>query len=171
MTRVMASDVPVYSEIAHRLEGATFYDCYDVAVADPDASALTHYLRMVAKTPAWVNTLMTLRNRTVAWFGLKHLGHLGDVDAAKPVNAYAVGDRVGIFSIRYLTGDEVILGDTDKHLGVELSVCKTMAHARDHIAVTTVVRNHNALGKIYMGFVAPVHRKIVPAMLRRLASA
>lgn len=170
MGNVIVREVPQQSEIAQRLAGATFYDCYAVATND-NLPVLTHYLAMVGKTPAWVKSLMTLRNRTVALLGLKNLGHLGDVDVNKPVEAYVVGDRIGIFDIRYLTDNEVILGDTDKHLTVQLSLCKTGSDAHSHMALTTVVHNRNLLGRVYMLFVAPVHKKIVPAMLRRLKMA
>ena len=73
------------------------------------------------------------------------------------------GDLVGIFSIVYLSNAEVILCDIDKHLKVEVSVCK----AADKVSVSTVVHTHNTLGRIYMLFVAPLHRRIVPASLRQ----
>jgi hypothetical protein len=33
---------------------------------------------------------------------------------------------------------------------------------------TTIVQTHNMLGRVYMAFVAPMHRRIVPATLARL---
>ncbi|MYN06281.1 DUF2867 domain-containing protein [Pseudoduganella aquatica] len=77
-----------------------------------------------------------------------------------------MGDRVGIFSILYLSDDEVILGDADKHLKVCVSVRK-LSEARSAVAVSTVVHIHNLLGRVYMLFVAPVHKLIVPAVLVR----
>jgi len=161
---IATTQVPPQSEIAKRLPGADFYDCYETAIMPTDESALALYLQVVAATPEWVNTLMALRNRIVQFVGLKNLGHLGDFKAGKPAGDYRVGDRVGIFSIRYLSEHEVILGDADKHLNVEVSVCKL----NDRVAVSTVVHTHNMLGRVYMLFVAPVHRLIVPATLRQL---
>ncbi len=37
------------------------------------------------------------------------------------------------------------------------------------LAVSTVVHIHNALGQAYMAVVTPFHRRIVRAMLQRLA--
>jgi hypothetical protein len=161
---ISATAVPPQSEIAKRLPGADFHDCYETAIGPTDESALALYLRVAATTPAWVNTLMALRNRIVRFVGLKNLGHLGDFKAGKTAGDYRVGDRVGIFSIRYLSEQEVILGDSDKHLNVEVSVCKL----QDRVAVSTVVHTHNMLGRFYMLFVAPIHRRIVPATLRQL---
>ncbi|MET0321555.1 MAG: DUF2867 domain-containing protein [Duganella sp.] len=155
--------VPPDSIIFQRLQGASFYDCYALDIAPSDETALAMYLQVVAHTPGWVNALMALRNRMVQLAGLKNLGHLGDVDPSKPATAYRLGDRVGIFSIVHLSDEEVILTDIDKHLKVELSVRK---HPRK-VSVSTVVHTHNALGRFYMLFVAPLHRRIVPATLRR----
>ncbi|MBI3524076.1 MAG: DUF2867 domain-containing protein [Betaproteobacteria bacterium] len=134
-------------------------------------SALEIYLDVVCRTPAWVNFLMATRNHIVSLFGLKNLGHLGDGTRSKPVSAYRVGDRVGIFSLLSLTDEEIILGDSDKHLDVKVSVCKLNPGARESIAISTVVHIHNLLGRVYMFFVAPVHRLIVPATLARASSA
>jgi len=160
---ITATVIPQQSEIARRLPGADFHDCYTMDTQPNQLSALEAYLKVAAITPGWVNRAMALRNRIVKLVGLKDLGLLNAIDPAKPASAYQVGDRVGIFSIRYLSEQEVILGDADRHLRVELSVCKTQ-HA---VAVSTVVHIHNTLGRIYMFFVAPAHRRIVPATLRK----
>ena len=159
---IATTAIPSHAEIAQHLRGADFHDCYQIQIAPASESALALYLKVVAATPGWVNAMMTLRNRIVRLVGLKNLGALGDTDGGKPASAYRVGDRVGIFSIVYLSEQEVILGDSDKHLNVEVSVCKLV----DAVAVSTVVHTHNALGRVYMLFVTPAHRRIVPATLR-----
>jgi hypothetical protein len=159
---IATTAIPQHTEIAQHLRGADFHDCYQIDIAPTSESALALYLKVVAATPRWVNAMMTMRNRIVQLVGLKNLGALGDTDAAKPASAYSVGDRVGIFSIVYLSEQEVILGDSDKHLNVEVSVCKFA----DRVAVSTVVHTRNLLGRVYMLFVAPAHRRIVPATLR-----
>ncbi|MDF3835790.1 DUF2867 domain-containing protein [Cupriavidus basilensis] len=172
---VTVIDVPASSLLAPSLASADFFDAYRVAVPDARQSALEIYLGIVSRTPAWVTRLMSLRNRVVVLFGLKDLGHLGDIDAGKPASAYRVGDRVGIFSLLALSEREVVLGDADKHLEVKISVCKLeppepAAGGQPAVAVSTVVHNRNALGRVYMLFVAPLHRRIVPATLRTLGA-
>ena len=163
---VLATAVPPHSEIARHLPDSDFHDCYELAIAPTGRTALALYLDVVARTPGWVDRLMALRNRVAGWFGLKNLGHLNGATARRPASEYKLGDRVGIFSILYLSDEEVILGDKDKHLQVRVSVRK-LAGPRSAIAVATVVHIHNLLGRVYMLFVAPVHRRIVPAMLGR----
>jgi hypothetical protein len=159
--------VPPAARISSEIPGSDFHDCYEMPLALEGRSALTLYLKVVARAPRWVESLMELRNRIVALFGLKNLGHLGSLPPLKETEAYRIGDRVGIFTLLSMSDDEVILGDSDKHLDVKVSVCRVMCEAREAIAVTTVVHIHNLLGRIYMAFVAPMHRIIVPAVLKR----
>jgi len=166
---VTAIDVPPSSRISRELHGADFFDSYEMPIAHDGRSALEIYLKIVARTPSWANFLMATRNRVVAVLGLKNLGHLGDLNQTKESAAYRVGDRMGIFSLLSVSDDEIILGDSDKHLDVKVSVCKLAQDGRQSVAVTTVVHIHNLLGRVYMLFVAPVHRLIVPASLVRAA--
>ncbi len=158
---------PAGSQASLRLPGAYYHDCYQVAAPDANASALELYLHVVRQTPAWVNGLMALRNRLVALAGLKDLGHLGGPGTARATDDYRVGDRIGIFSLLHLAPDEVLLGDSDKHLDVVVSVCKAPQGA---VSVTTVVHVHNWLGRLYMLPVTPLHKIIVRAMLKKTAS-
>lgn len=110
----------------------------------------------------------TQQGRTFVW--LKDLGGLRTLDPAKPDSAYLPGDRVGIFTLISNTPNEVLLGDSDKHLDVVLSIYKHRpGQAGDcSIVVTTVVHNHNLLGKMYMLPVTPLHKLIAPAVLSRV---
>ena len=164
--QVSAAAPPPGSQASQRLPGAYFHDCYRIAAPDADASALALYLHVVRHTPRWVNWLMALRNRAVGLFGLKNLGHLGALGVAKQAAEYRVGDRIGIFSLLYLSPEEVLLGDSDKHLDVVLSICKAPQGA---VSVTTVVHVHNWLGRLYMLPVAPLHKIIVRTMLKKTA--
>jgi hypothetical protein len=111
---------------------------------------------------------MSLRNKIVLLFGLKDLGGMGNFDAKKPDTDYLPSDRVGIFTLISNTPNEVLLGDSDKHLNVVLSIYKTNQDGDCSIAVTTVVHTHNLLGKAYMLPVTPLHKIIAPAVLARV---
>lgn len=165
---VRAAPVPLDSEIQRRLAGADFFDSYEVALPPADAacSALELSLQTFLKAPAWVDFLMRVRNRVVGLLGLKNLGALSEVERRKEASAYRVGDRVGIFSLRHLRDNEVILGDSDKHLDVLVAVGKYTRGDTALMSVTTVVHVHNRLGRCYMFLVAPAHKLIAPATLR-----
>lgn len=159
--------VPAQSAIHAHLAGAYFHDCHAVVVPDRDQWALGYFLTALAGTPSWVNALMSLRNKMAQLAGLKNLGGFGEFSLSKPDSAYLPGERVGIFTLISNSPGEALLGDSDKHLDVVLSVCKQCPNADGEacIAVTTVVHVHNLLGRLYMLPVTPLHKLIAPAVL------
>jgi hypothetical protein len=164
---VTAIKVPPASDIAKQLQGAYYFDSYEMPLEHAGRSALEIYLGVISKTPAWVNVLMAIRNRVVLLFGLKNLGHLGDLVRNKTASDYRIGDRIGIFTLLSNTDNEVIMGDADKHLEVKVSIFKLVQNGKESVASTTVVHTHKLLGRAYMLFVAPVHKLVVPAILVR----
>ena len=169
---VRSIGIPPGTAIHAALPGAHFFDAYEVADPHPARTALQTWLDVVARTPRWTQKLMALRNRLVRLVGLKDLGQLHD--AHPPASGHAPSDagsyRVGIFLIRHLSDTEVVLGQDDKHLDVQVSLSKhRRGDAPATLAVSTVVHIHNALGQTYMAVVTPFHRRIVRAMLQRLA--
>lgn len=159
--------VPPATRISAEIPGSWFHDCYLMPLAHGGRTALEIFLATVARSPRWVETMMGLRNRVVRLIGLKDLGHLGTLPPLKEASAYKVGDRIGIFTLLSVTDDEVIVGDDDKHLHVKVSLCKVVRDDREAVAMTTVVHIHNRLGRLYMLFVAPMHRIIAPAVMAR----
>lgn len=170
-TPVQACAVPPDSAIASLLPGAHFHDAWQVAVQHPERTAMEHLMATLAATPPWVDQAMRLRNRVVVWFGLKNLGSLGLAGAPgqRPLPEHP-GERVGIFTLRSRSDDEVLVEDDDKHLHVVLSVRRLPADATQpaRIVLTTVVHLHNLLGRLYMLPVTPMHRLIAPAVLGRV---
>lgn len=174
-TAVRVTRVPAGTAIHAALPGAHFFDAYTVADPHPSASALQTWLDVVARTPRWTQQLMALRNQMVRWVGLKDLGQLHDAhpiaSGASPRDAssYRTGDRVGIFLIRHLSDTEVVMGQDDKHLDVQVSLTKQRTgDGPATVTVSTVVHIHNTMGHAYMAVVTPFHRRIVRAMLHRL---
>jgi Protein of unknown function (DUF2867) len=164
MRRVSVCSPPDDAFISREFNGADFVDCYAIDIAHDRRTALQLYLDIAAKTPRWVNVLMSARNRIARMVGLKNLGTLNEVE---PSRAYRVGDRVGIFRLHHATDNEVVLGDADRHLEVKISAAKFGTGSAMQLKVTTVVHVRNRLGHAYMFFVAPAHRRIVPAVLLR----
>ena len=170
MNRPHATQLPPGSLIAGHIEGAYFHDAWSVRAGEPRLSALGQLLKLMARTPRWVEFSMTLRNRVVARLGLKNLGGFGDFDRSKAEAECQPGERVGIFTLFQITPDEVLMGDRDKHLDVVLSLHRRQEGPDVLLTVTTVVHVHNRLGRIYMLPVTPMHKLIAPATMRTLAS-
>ncbi len=60
--------------------------------------------------------------RRVVW--VENLGGIAQIDPNKKVSDYQAGDHVGIFTLISNSDNEVLLGDSDKHLNVVVSVHK-----------------------------------------------
>ncbi len=163
--------VPAGSLIAQELPESDFADCYQFDDQWPDLNAMQTFLALMARTPGWMNALMAMRNQIVRLFGLKHLGDLSAIAHTKPASAYRLGDRVGIFSLRRVQDDEVIVWDNDKHLHVQVSVLKHQVNGKSKVSLSTVAHIHNRLGRCYMAIVGPVHGIIVPRMLAQVTHA
>lgn len=162
---------PAGSLIEALVAGADFHDAWCVQSHAGGHSALAHFIAAARATPRWVDTCMTMRNRAGRLVGLKDLGRLSTVTADKPAEAYLPGDRISVFSVLQNTFDEALLVDRDSHLDVTLGIHRQPLAGGTcaMVTVTTVVHGHNMLGRLYMLPVRPMHRLIVPAMLRAIA--
>ena len=108
---------------------------------------------------------MAVRNRGLKLLGMKDLGALRAVPSAGTPRP---GERIGIFTLQALCDAAIVLEDDDRHLRVQVAV---QWHGEEMLEVATVVHVHNAFGRLYMQPVAPVHRLIVPHLLRRQVRA
>jgi Protein of unknown function (DUF2867) len=160
---VQAMPLPRSGAIVPYLAGADFADAWCVDVAHPERTALQHFRQALAATPSWVHSLMRLRNRAVSLVGLKQAA-----DWNPPVGDVEVGSRLGIFEVVHLSEDEVIAGDSDKHLRVVVSLQRwpSVAPQPATVSLTTAVHLHNTLGRLYMLPVWPAHKRIAPSVLR-----
>jgi len=167
--RVRRAALPTTGAIAEALPGAHYADAFVVrlAVRRPvSASEATRALLTAA--PAWVDALMRLRDRAVRPLGLKTAG-IGLGTRSLPASL-RLGARAGIFLVRSVAANEVLLGEEDRHLDFLLSVRVKGDVPPQRLVVTTVVRFNGWLGRLYFFFVRPCHSVIVPALLRRAAA-
>jgi hypothetical protein len=166
MANVERVSIPPGSLIAE-VPFTDYADAYRVRVDPerfPDVDAVAR--AFVKTSPSWIATLMRVRDSAVGLIGLKR-----SVDAPPSV-AHDVrigpGDFVGFFRVLSRNDREILAGEDDRHLDFRIS----FLYERDtegngaSVVVTTVVKLHNAFGRAYFVPVAPVHRRIVPAMLR-----
>jgi hypothetical protein len=167
------TQAPVGSEIKRLVDGSYFHDAWSIKAAEPNLDPLSQFLRVAKTTPRWIDAAMGLRNRVVSFLGIKSLGDLSDVNKSKVAGEYKPGDRVGIFTLISQSESEVLLGDSDKHLDVVVSVHRHQSEqsAQAVVMVTTVVKVHNWLGRLYMVPVRPAHRVVARAMVRAVGNA
>ena len=151
--------------------GSYFSDSFSKRIKYNNQTAIDVFLEIATQTPDWVAVLMSMRNSIVSKLGLKNLGGLQDVSGDKLGSDYAVGERVGIFTLVSVTDNEVVLEDCDKHLNVRVSFFVEPEGDTAIIHASTVVHVHNLFGKVYMFFVTPFHKIIVPSTLKGLDPA
>ncbi|MET2830159.1 DUF2867 domain-containing protein [Mesorhizobium shangrilense] len=141
------------------LAGAQFADRY---VLITDGLALTAHgaaEHTLGRAPRWISRLTQLRNLAVRPFGLK--------TGAEP--DMLPESRIGIFPLISQAPGRVVLGLDDRHLDFRMLVeVKDLGAGRQEVAVSTIVKTHNLLGRMYLAVVKPFHRIIVPAMLAQV---
>jgi hypothetical protein len=121
---------------------------------------------LISQQPSWIGWLTNVRDAIVACIGLKTAKHLATLSSE------GKADRIGIFKVYGRSETEIVLGEDDKHLDFRLSVLRTpdlSPTLGGRVTVSTVVHCHNLLGRAYIWVIAPFHRLVVKASLRRAA--
>jgi len=155
--------LPAHSGIHHLYPSVQLADAYTLPLpedASRDPEVLARF--MFAHQPAWISRLMRVRDTIVSWFGLKTGKHLSSLAE------HARTERVGIFKIYSRSDVEIVVGEDDKHLDFRVSVLRSNGPV-PRLTVSTVVHCHNLLGRTYLLVIAPFHRMVVKASLRRAA--
>lgn len=133
-----------------------------------DTFATTNHLNNIEEittlvfktTPKWVQYLLMLRNKLVAFIGLKS-------SIPDDYNeTFVEGGYVSFFKIYHINTDEIILGLDDSHLNFRAIINK-IASDSYNIKVTTLVEYNNLKGKIYMAVVKPFHRLVLMSMVKK----
>jgi Protein of unknown function (DUF2867) len=144
------------------LPGAQFGDAYQTTVKGQSLDPLEAARRAVYGAPNWINILLRIRTILVKPFGLK--------PGESPARDKAGAGNIGMFPILDQQPQRLTLGMNDKHLDFRLLVdVRELGEGRQSVTASTIVKTHNALGRIYLMIVKPFHRVIVPAMLAKVS--
>lgn len=165
--------IPVTCSLEPKTKTAYFADSFSTLVPKSDLSATQLFILTAKRIPAWVDGLMSVRNKLVKWVGLKDMGALSAPQAMSndALNALP-GQYLGPFCVVSARLEEVIVEDNDKHLHVQIALQKIPHSAQhDQVVITTVVHVHKWLGRVYMLLVGPAHKRIAPAVLQQTSTA
>ena len=146
---------PAESAIRDWYTGASLVDSFAVTLppaAPTDIGTLATLL--FADLPLWFTILLAIRNRVVKLFGVKATS---DLEA---------DEHIAFFPVLSRSADEIVLGVDDRHLDFRASVL--LRRADNRLAITTAVRCHNLLGRIYLAVILPFHILVATSLLRRL---
>ena len=155
MNKVKETSLPTTSVYKNYIDRVDYFDAFEIKLVT-NLNAEMLYKGIFATLPLWVKKLMALRNKIVSLFGLK-------VVTDNRERLFEVGKRVGMFQLYYLSEQEVIAGEDDRHLNFRVSVLKE----QERVIVTTLVQYNNGFGKFYMSLIKPFHKLIVQLMMRR----
>ena len=146
---------PTESRISDWYAGARLADSFSVALppqAPADIGTLADLL--FADPPLWFTILLAIRDRVVILFGVKASHDL------------AADDHIAFFPVLSRSADEITIGVDDRHLDFRGSVL--LRRAGRQLVLTTAVRCHNLLGRLYLGAILPFHILVAKSLLSRL---
>jgi hypothetical protein len=169
MSQVIEVPVPVACNLLHALKAVHFCDAFQAPVSKPELGPKDAYRAVFGCAPAWVKALLKIRGMVASMLGLRH-GGVADFQLT-PDARYEIGQRVGMFSIRSIEPNELIVGDNDKHLDFRISIYRSTLNGVEMVTVSTAVEIHNTIGRVYMLVVKPFHRCIARAMVQRAVDA
>ncbi len=141
------------------LPGATFADCFGRFLPEVRLTAEEAARTTLENPPGWISGLMNLRDRIVALAGLKGL------DKSDHDNVPMIGG----FPVVSVSPERVVIGFDDRHLDFRIVIDADRQASGTDIRATTLVRPRNLGGRTYLAMVMPFHKRIVPAMLDRIA--
>jgi hypothetical protein len=162
---VQEIDIPSANLAMLSLPHSDFADAFKCQLPENQPQNIDSVTRAIfLMMPQWIIELLELRNTIVRPLGLKtsiDAVPSNDQDELKP------GTAVGVFEVLDRRLDqEIMLGEDDKHLDYRVSVQLEREEEKCWVVVSTVVKFNNWLGRAYFVPVRPVHKIIVPAMMR-----
>jgi hypothetical protein len=166
-TQVKQVAVPARSAVSTFYESTNLADAFAVQLplgTSSDPEVLWRFV--MSQQPPWIGWLTNVRDTIVSCFGLKTAKQLATLSDEVD------GDRIAFFKVYGKSECEIILGEDDKHLDFRLSVLRTPGSSSSlggQLTVSTVVHCNNLLGRAYLSVIAPFHRQVVTASLRRAA--
>ena len=118
--------------------------------------------------PNWTKALLAIRESIVGWIGLKTAK---GVDMASQLENFSgeKGEAIGLFRVIDRGSGELMVGEADKHLDFWLSFIGKEVEGGFEMKLATAVVFNGWLGRLYFLPVEPLHRLIVPAVLKRMA--
>lgn len=144
------------------LKNANWADAFEVTVAKTFNDARTVATLSFTSLPAWVYHLMAVRNRLAGWVGLK---------AANKEDKSS--NNIGFFPVVEEVQNRIVMGFDDWHLDFRIFVEQQSTHEETTnqatlVRVTTLIKQNNIVGRIYLFLIKPFHKILVPLFLKQI---
>ncbi len=171
---VRAAALPQESLIRLSLSRIDYADAFEARFPSAKAIRIEDVAcAFFSSAPRWVSLLMRLRNRIVSLVGLKSpKGFSPHSEGGAEIRK---GSSFGLFKVLEKTDTEIISGEDDKHLDFRVSMSLTSENSSEtreyRLVLSTVVEMHNLMGRLYFAPVKVFHKRIVPAIIRRMVAS
>ena len=156
--------IPPETTLSSWFANAQLADAYAIrlpAAASSDPAALAS--AALGSLPPGGSAIMFVRDMLVRPFGIKTTPAIAQAGWARH---HAI---IGFFPVLERLGDEIILGEDDRHLDFRISFMVRERGAHRELVWTSVVRTHGFLGNAYLAAVRPFHRLAINLCLTTAA--
>ena len=168
MPNAIPCQLPPESRLRDSLPRMDYLDSFEVPSRTPEQDVVAIYAAALGHLPTVFKHLLVVRSHLVKPLGITGVSY-GDL--ARPIDterSYAVGDKLGRWTLFAKHRDEIITGKDDKHLDFRVSVFRD---ARPRIVLSTAVMTHNVFGRAYLATILPFHRFGVAKLLGDASAA
>ena len=130
---------------------ADYYDSFSKELHNKNAISTDEFVDIAFnQLPSWIIRLLKVRNSIVKPFGLNTNRRITDMKCERNQH-------------------EIIFGMSDKHLTFYVSLwCKVSEANSQTLRITTIVKYHNRLGKLFFFVIRPFHKVIIRSLLERV---
>ena len=160
--------LPPESRLRDSLLRMDYLDSFEVPSQTLEQDLIAIYAAALGHLPRVFKQLLVVRSHLVKPLGIAGVSY-GDL--ARPIDtgrSYAIGDKIGRWTLFAKHRDELITGANDKHLDFRVSVFRD---TRPRIVLSTAVMTHNAFGRAYLATILPFHRFGVAKLLGDASAA
>jgi len=134
-----------------------YADRYSVELPEPMEAPCFCALILQA-APRWLDVLLSMRDSVAGRFGF----NTQERNYGKPV-CLAPGGKFGPLLVQSVSPQQVVCGDSDKHLTFRATFETDPVRAWG--SLTTEVRYNDAVGRAYFAVVKPFHKRVIPALV------
>ena len=163
-------DMPATCAFRRERDGFYHWDSFEVPLNRADLGITQIYLGIFTYPPAWIKWMLVLRTKIVSLFGIGG-PTLARIKGTVRKDKYAIGEKIGLFTLYEQREDEIIAGGDDKRLDFRVSLQKLTDARVTRVVLTTVITTHNFFGKFYLFVILPFHRLGVKSLMSNAVAA
>ena len=168
VSRAAPCSLPASSQLRGSLARIDYIDSYEVPVTRDGMSLIGIYAAALDHLPGVFKQLLVVRSTLVKPFGIGGVSYRELTDPIDTGKRYAVGDKLGRWTIYSIAEDEIITGANDKHLDFRVSVLREEGR---RVVLSTAVMTYNRLGRGYLAAILPFHKFGVAQLLTNASAA